>query len=87
METVVCEKKSLFPQFILLTHYILFPFQNIVELLLSSANKLGGAAMVERLVGERDSEGETCLHLAVNNGHLEVNVECVWPQCSYCFGY
>lgn len=45
---------------------------NIVELLLSSGHKLGGAAMVERLVGDRDSEGQTCLHHAVNNGHLEI---------------
>lgn len=48
--------------------------QNIVELLLSSGFKLGGAATVERLVGDRDSEGQTCLHHAVNNGHLEVGI-------------
>ncbi|XP_063846089.1 transient receptor potential cation channel subfamily A member 1 homolog isoform X2 [Scylla paramamosain] len=45
---------------------------DIVELLLSSATKLGGASMVEKLVLDQDDEGQTCLHHAVNNGHYEI---------------
>lgn len=58
----------------MVTVMVIFPPQNIVELLLSSGYKLGGAATVERLVGDRDSEGQTCLHHAVNNGHIEVSI-------------
>ncbi|KAK3859862.1 hypothetical protein Pcinc_034051 [Petrolisthes cinctipes] len=44
----------------------------IVELLLTSALAFGDKSTVERLVGERDREGETPLHHAVNNGHIQV---------------
>lgn len=50
--------------------------QEIVELLLTSANTIGAEKMVERLVMERDSEGQTSLHHAVNNGHIEVRPLC-----------
>ncbi|XP_042214247.1 transient receptor potential cation channel subfamily A member 1 homolog isoform X3 [Homarus americanus] len=43
----------------------------IIELLLTSASTEGGE-VVKRLVSERDSEGQTSLHHAVNNGHIQV---------------
>lgn len=44
----------------------------IVELLLNSASTIGGSKMVDRLVKESDTERETALHHAVNNGHYKI---------------
>ncbi|XP_068249793.1 transient receptor potential cation channel subfamily A member 1 homolog isoform X2 [Palaemon carinicauda] len=44
----------------------------IVDLLLNSASTIGGSKMVDRLVKECDTERETALHHAVNNGHFKI---------------
>lgn len=48
-------------------------WQEIVELLLTAVMAFGKKSSMEELVGERDREGQTALHHAVNNGHIQVS--------------
>lgn len=54
-------------------------WQEIVELLLTAVMAFGKKSSVEELVGERDREGQTALHHAVNNGHIQVSELSAYP--------